>query len=95
MQYAKCRFSQYAAHVVISVSLGFDTYTQMSRVMRKPAFYICENKDDDQLRGNYLDSTIPLLPKFEISSLKPFSGVVSDLVGNPEYRFYRDAAQVS
>ena len=51
----------------------------MSRVVRKPAFYICENKDEDQLRGNreadqrlcfrYTDSTIPLLPIFEISSL--------------------------
>ena len=51
----------------------------MSRVVRKPAFCICENKDADQLRGNreadqrlclrYTGSTIPLLPKFEISSL--------------------------
>ena len=50
----------------------------MSLVMRKPAFYICENKDADQLRGNreadqrlcfhYTDSRIPLLPKSEISS---------------------------
>ena len=50
--------------------------------MRKPAFCICENKDADQLRGNreadqrlcfrYIDSTtIPLLPIYEISSLKP------------------------
>ena len=47
--------------------------------MRKPAFCICENKDADQLRGNreadqrlcfrYIDSTIPLLSKSEISSL--------------------------
>ena len=47
--------------------------------MRKPAFCICENKDADQLRGNreadqhlcfrYTDGTIPLLPKYEISSL--------------------------
>ena len=46
--------------------------------MRKPAFCICENKDADQLRGNreadqslgfcYIDSTIPLLPKYEISA---------------------------
>ena len=53
--------------------------THMSRVMRKPTFCICENKDADQLRGNreadqrlcfrYTDSTIPLLPKSEISSL--------------------------
>ena len=50
-----------------------------SRVVRKPAFCICENKDADQLRGNreagqrlcfrYIDSTIPLLPKYESSSL--------------------------
>ena len=47
--------------------------------MRKPMFCICENKGADQLRGNrkadqrlcfhYLDSTIPLLPKYKISSL--------------------------
>ena len=51
----------------------------MSLVVRKPAFCICENKDADQLRGNreadqrlcfcYTDSTIPQLPKSEISSL--------------------------
>ena len=47
--------------------------------MKKPAFGICECKDTDQLRSNheadqrlcfhYTDSTIPLLPKSEISSL--------------------------
>ena len=52
---------------------------QMSRFVRKPAFCICENKDPDQLCGNceadqrlcfrYIDSTIPLLSKSEISSL--------------------------
>ena len=51
--------------------------------MRKPAFRICEKKDADQLRGNrkadqrlcfrYIDSTIPLLPKSEISSFYPSS----------------------
>ena len=51
----------------------------LSLVMRKPAFCICENKDADQLRGNreadqrlcfrYKDSTIPLLHKSKISSL--------------------------
>ena len=51
----------------------------MSLVMRKPAFCICEKKDADQLRGNreadqrlcfrYIDSTIPLLPIYEILSL--------------------------
>ena len=59
---------------------------QLSRVVRKPAFCICENKDADQLRGNreadqrlcfrYTDSIIPLLPKSEISSLYPSSVVV-------------------
>ena len=49
--------------------------------MRKPDFCICENKEADQLRGNreadqrlcfrYKDSTVPLLPKSEISSLWP------------------------
>ena len=53
----------------------------MSLVVRKPAFCICENKVADQLRGNheadqrlcfrYTDSTTPLLPKYEISSLQP------------------------
>ena len=51
----------------------------LSRVMRKPTFCIRENKDEDQLRGHreadqrlcfrYIDSTIPLLSKSEISSL--------------------------
>ena len=39
--------------------------------MRKHAFCICENKDADQLHVNrmYVDSTIPLVSKFEMSSL--------------------------
>ena len=55
----------------------------MSRVVRKPDFHICENKDADQLRGNreadqrlcfhYMDSTFPPLPKSEISSVYPAS----------------------
>ena len=58
---------------------AWHTIMHMSRVMRKPTFCICENKDADQLRGNreadqrlcfrYIDSTIPLLSKSEISSL--------------------------
>ena len=75
--------------------------------MRKPAFGICENKDADQLRGNseadqrlcfrYKDSTIPLLPKSEISS--PFAlfsnctaRFVSDQVRNSEDRFSHNEA---
>ena len=55
------------------------TKYQMSLVMIKPAFCICENKDADQLRGyreadqrlcfRYTDSAIPLLSKSEISNL--------------------------
>ena len=58
----------------------------MSHVTRKPDFSICENKDADQLHSNceadqrlcfgYTDSTIPLLPKSEISSLLPSSVAV-------------------
>ena len=64
----------------------FITKTHISLVMRKPAVCICENKDADQLRSNsaidqrlcfhYTDSTIPLLPKSEISSLLPSSVAV-------------------
>ena len=63
-------------HVIITCKYEKD---HISRVVRKPAFCICENKDADQLRGNreadqrlcfrYIDSKIPLLPKYEISSL--------------------------
>ena len=59
-----------------SVFLGCVLY--LIRVMIKPTFCICENKDADQLLGNgkadqclcfrYIDSTIPLLSKYKISS---------------------------
>ena len=62
------------------------TEFNMSRVVRKPAFCICENKGADQLCGNrttdqrlcfrYIDSIIPLLSKSEISSLYPSSVTV-------------------
>ena len=48
--------------------------------MRKSAICICETKDADQadqrLYFRYLDSTISLLPKSEISSLQLSSVVV-------------------
>ena len=60
-------------------------HTYLSHVVRKQAFCICENKDTDQLRGyiqlrgnreadqcicfRYTDTTIPLLPLYEMSSL--------------------------
>ena len=59
--------------------LGICASKDMSRVVRKPDFCICENKDANQLRGKreadqrlcfrYTDSTIPLLSKSEILSL--------------------------
>ena len=58
----------------------------MSSIMRKPFFCTCKNKDADQLCGDrtadqrlcfrYIDSTIPLLLKSEISSLQPSSVAV-------------------
>ena len=68
-------------HTLAGSLKSSDTETRdyTSHVMRKPDFCICENKDADQLRGNheadqrlcfrYIDSTIPLLSKSEISSL--------------------------
>ena len=46
--------------------------------MRKPAFCICKIKDadreaDQRICFRHTDSTIPLLPKSEISSLSPSS----------------------
>ena len=77
--------------------------------MRKPDFCLCENKGADQLRSNceadqrlcfhYVDSTISLLLKTENFNLLDFfwnctGRFVSDLVGNPEDRFSRVAAQI-
>ena len=78
--------------------------------MRKPDFWLCENKGADQLRSNceadqrlcfrHMDSTIPLL-KYEISFklLAIFCGCtyrfVSDLVRNPEDRFSRVMSHIT
>ena len=77
----------------------FPFHKHMSRVMRKLAFCICENKDADQLRGNreadqrlcfrYTDSTIPLLPISEISSL-----LQSSVPVQPEDRFSHNEAHI-
>ena len=42
-------------------------YLDMRRVVRKPAFCICEKKGAVYFR--YMDSAFPLLPKSKISSL--------------------------
>ena len=64
---------------IMKIFFELSSNTHLSRVVRKPDFGICENKDADQLRGNreadqrlcfrYSDSTIPLLPTSEISSI--------------------------
>ena len=71
--------------------------------MRKPAFCICENKDADQLRGDceadqrlcfrYIDTTIPLLSKSEISSFEP-SSVACVGPGRKPHRFSHNEAQM-
>ena len=76
--------------------------------MRKPDFCICENKDADQLRGNreadqrfcfrYTDSTIPLLPKYDITSLLLSSvavqpGLCRTWSETPENRFSHNETQ--
>ena len=81
----------------------------LGRVMRKPDFCSCENKDADQLCSNctadqrlcfrYSDSTIPTLPLTKIFKILTFfqdctGWFVSDLVGNPEDRFSRVAAHL-
>ena len=57
--------------IIQNIRSGTKNMVQMSRIMRKPTFCICENKDADQLRGNReadqhlcfrnIDSTILLL----------------------------------
>ena len=89
------------------VPINIDYY--MSLVMRKPAFCKCENKDADQLCGNrtadqrlcfrYIDTQSLCFPKFNFKPLAIFSDCtarfVSDLVGNPQYRFSHNKAHVS
>ena len=65
-------FNTYIRLILLHQFKNFQRQEKMSRVMRKSAFCICENKDADQLRGNreadqhlcfrYIACTIPLLP---------------------------------
>ena len=73
---------------IVHISMAFEghLYYNMSLVMRNPVFCMCENKDADQLRSNcaadqrlcfrYIESTIPLLHKYENSCLLKSSVVV-------------------
>ena len=76
--YAKYRFSYDTIQISLRMTKN-TTSNEISRIMRKPDFCICENKGADQLRGNreadqrlcfrYTDSALPLSAKSEISSL--------------------------
>ena len=57
------------------------------------------NRTADQcLCFRCIDGTIPLPPKYKISSLRLSSAAdspfLSDLVGNPEYRFFHNEAHI-
>ena len=82
---------------------------KVSHVMRKPAFCICDNKGADQLHGIrtadqrlcfcYIESTIPLLPRSELSSLSHLLWLHSPVcVGpgqeTPKTSFSGDMAQM-
>ena len=61
-----------------------DLLQDLSGLMRKPTFFICENKDADQrFCFRYTDSTIPLLSKSKISSLEPSSVADSSVCVRP------------
>ena len=65
-------FSHNEAHIGSQVSMGNVSFVkchgcrhQMSRMTRKPAFCLCENKDADQLHGysfNSLNEAVLLVP---------------------------------
>ena len=73
----------YELNLVFSASVWC---TDMSRLTGKATICICENKGPDQLRSNceadqrlcfrYTHSTVPLLSKSKISSLKPSSVLI-------------------
>ena len=75
----------------------------MGHMVRKPDFCLCENKGTDQFRSNceadqhlcfcYTDSTNPLLFESLVTFCACTGRFVSDLVVNPEDRFFHVAAQ--
>ena len=92
--YANSRFSHDTAKISLKVSLH-DCI--LSRVMSKPAFCICENKDADQLRGfreadlclfRYMDTAIPLLNlSFQPSSVAAQPGLCRNWSETPKTGF--------
>ena len=67
-------------------------HSQMSLVVRKPAFCICEYKDADQLRGGFVFATRIVQSLFLLNP--KFHAFVSNQVGNPEDRFSHNEAQI-
>ena len=75
----------------------------MSRIVRKPAFCKCENKDADQLHGNreadqricfrYKDSTIRLLSKSSVAVQPGLCRPWSE-VGDPDDQFSHNEAHI-
>ena len=83
-------------HFFLLLRLTYIELLNLSRIVRKPDFCLCENKGADQLRSNgeadqrhcfrYTDSTISLLHISKASSALDFvctAWFVSYLVGNP------------
>ena len=76
----------FVAGILLVVTFTGSPYFLYEPRRDKKAFCICKNKDADQLRGNreadqrlclrYIDNTIPLLPKYEISSFYLYYAVV-------------------
>ena len=84
----------------------FEYISNMSLVMRKLAFCICENKEADQLRGNhelisafvFPTRTVQFLCYLNLRFLAIFCSCtarfVSDQVRNPEDRFSHNEAHL-
>ena len=72
--------------------------SNMVRVMRNPAFCICENKGADQLHIFSIHSKYDLSTSSIQNSLATFCGCTawfaSDLVVNPKDRFFGDVAHM-
>ena len=78
---------------------GFFAYAKTKKEISSGVTLPGNRKANQRLCFRYIDSTIPLLPKYEI--FKPLAifysctaRFVSDLVGNPEDRFSHNEAQL-
>ena len=78
-------------------------FNHISRVVRKPAFCICENTDADQLRSTFVSAALIVQSLYFLNTndFKPLAILcgrtawsVCDLVGNPEDRFSHNEAHI-